>query len=398
MDSFDDSQTTRRQGRGRQVLVRVALALVVVTAVFLLGGGWYFSDQIRADALEVDPATDEMTLQVVSASATSVTLVESGSEQDPLRGDDVYGLAWPTGYGQVSGVPDVTGSEVTRRFVLLSGAAPTPGQPATLDRDAFPDQPAVALDGPIRQVTYSSPAGELSAWLAPGDDSTWAILIHGQRASRDEVLRAMRVTTSVGMPSLAITYRNDQGAPGDPSGFYGFGSTEWRDLEGAVRYATDHGADKVVLVGYSMGGAIAAAFLEHSTRTDDVAAVVFDAPMLDFGATINHKAADRELPLIGLPLPPPLTWTAKQIAGVRFDVDWDEVNYLDDSDWLTVPTLVFHGDHDATVPLSTSQQLADAHTQLVSLVVVPGAEHVASWNSAPSDYDQTLETFLTENQ
>jgi pimeloyl-ACP methyl ester carboxylesterase len=83
---------------------------------------------------------------------------------------------------------------------------------------------------------------------------------------------------------------------------------------------------------------------------------------------------------------------------VRFDVDWDEVDYLDDSDWLTVPTLLFHGDHDATVPLSTSQQLAEAHTQIVSLVVVPGAEHVASWNSAPSTYDRTLRKFLTLRQ
>jgi len=179
---------------------------------------------------------------------------------------------------------------------------------------------------------------------------------------------------------------------------YGFGSTEWRDLQGAVRYATDHGADKVVLVGYSMGGAIIAAFLEHSSLADAVAAVVLNAPMLDLGATISHQAADRSLPLIGIALPPPLTWTAKQIAGVRFDLDWDELNYLDQSDWLTVPTLIFHGDDDATVPLSVSQDLLDTHEELVDLVVVSGAAHVTSWNSAPSTYDRTLRNFLTQHQ
>ena len=388
----------RRLGRGRSFLIRAAVTLVLLVAVFLLSGGWYFSDQIRSGALDVGPATDEMTLRVASASSTSVTLMESGDAQTPLRGDGVYGLAWSTGYGQVSGPAEVAGGSVTRRLTLLSGTAPTPGQPAALDRDAFPDQPAVALNGPVRQVVYSSPAGEFPAWFAAGDDTTWAILVHGQRASRGEVLRAMRTTTSVGMPSLAITYRNDKGAPADPGDIYGFGSTEWRDLEGAVRYATDNGADQVVLVGYSMGGAIAASFLEHSSLADAVAAVVFDAPMLDLGATISHKAADRKLPLVGLPLPAPLTWTAKQIAGVRFHVDWDEVNYLDDSDWLTVPTLVFHGDHDATVPLATSQQLAETHTPLVSLVVVAGAEHVASWNSAPTAYHRTLRKFLAQHQ
>ncbi|MBA3620560.1 MAG: alpha/beta fold hydrolase, partial [Acidothermales bacterium] len=235
--------------------------------------------------------------------------------------------------------------------MLLSGTAPTAGQAAELEREAFPADPTIALDGPVREVEYSSPVGEFPAWFAPGDDTTWAILLHGQRASREEVFRAMRTTTSVGMPSLAITYRNDEGTPKDPSQVYGFGSTEWPDLEDAVRYATDHGADKVVLVGYSMGGAIIAAFLEKSALAEDVAAVVFDAPMLDLGATISHQAADRSLPLVGVALPPPLTWTAKQIAGVRFDLDWDELDYLDDSDWLTVPILIFHGGDDPTNPL-----------------------------------------------
>ncbi len=339
-----------------------------------------------------------MTVEVVSASSASVTLIETTGEETPLRRDAVYGLAWSTGYGQVSGAAEVTGGEVTRRFELLSGAAPTTGQAATLERDTFPADPSVALDGPVREISYSSPAGDFPAWYAPGDHRTWAILIHGQRASRTEVLRAMRTTTSLGMPSLAISYRNDEGAPADPSGMYGFGSTEWRDLEGAVRYATEHGADDVVLVGYSMGAAIAAAFLERSALAEDVSAVVFDAPMLDLGASISHQAADSSLPLVGIGLPPPLTWTAKQIAGARFDLDWDQLDYLDDSDWLTVPTLVVHGDHDPTNPLATSQELADAHSELVTLEVVPGATHVTSWNWAPAKYDHTLRKFLTQHQ
>ena len=85
------------------------MTLVVVVTVFLLGGGWYFSGQIRSGALEVHASPNEMTLEVMSVSPTSVTLTETGEREDPLRHDDVYGLAWSGGYGQVSGEAQVSG-------------------------------------------------------------------------------------------------------------------------------------------------------------------------------------------------------------------------------------------------------------------------------------------------
>jgi len=61
-----------------------------------------------------------------------------------------------------------------------------------------------------------------------------------------------------------ISYRNDAGAPQDPSGMLRYGLTEWQDLAATVRYAIGHGARQLLLVGYSMGGAIVASFLERS--------------------------------------------------------------------------------------------------------------------------------------
>jgi pimeloyl-ACP methyl ester carboxylesterase len=162
-----------------------------------------------------------------------------------------------------------------------------------------------------------------------------------------------------------------------------------------VQYALDQGASDVVLFGYSLGGAITAAFLENSPLAVNVAAVVLDSPMLDVKQTVYHGADQRSLPVVGLPIPDALTWSALQLSRLRFGTDWYDADYLDDTSWVTQPTLVFQGTDDGTVPPTTSEQLAEAEPELVTLVLTQGADHVASWNVDPEGYDAALLDFLT---
>jgi pimeloyl-ACP methyl ester carboxylesterase len=251
----------------------------------------------------------------------------------------------------------------------------------------------------VREVEYTSPRGRFPAWfVAPGGPrnrraeefpGTWAILVHGKGGSRTEMLRMARATVAAGLPSLDITYRNDEGLPRDRSNHYQFGRTEWRDLQGALAYASQHGAERVVLGADSMGGAIVAAYLEHrerGTKDPEVVGLVLDAPMLDFAETVRFGARQIDLPVLG-PVPDSLTWTAQRIAAVRDDIEWDALDYLDDTSWLKVPALVFHGTADTTVPLSTSRELAEDLPGKVALVETEGVEHVRSWNADPQAYD-----------
>ena len=61
-------------------------------------------------------------------------------------------------------------------------------------------------------------------------------------------------------------------------------------------------------------------------------------------------------------------------------MDWSAVDYLDDTSWVRVPTLVVHGTGDPRVPVTVSQQLAAAEPELVTLETFPDALHVESWN------------------
>jgi fermentation-respiration switch protein FrsA (DUF1100 family) len=108
---------------------------------------------------------------------------------------------------------------------------------------------------------------------------------------------------------------------------------------------------------------------------------------------VSYGAEQEPLPVFGH-VPAPLTWTAKQLTSLRYGVDWDATDYLDDTRWLRVPTLVLHGSDDTTVPLRTSEELRANRPDRVTLVVVPGAEHVESWNVDPTAYDEAVARFL----
>jgi pimeloyl-ACP methyl ester carboxylesterase len=375
----------------------VVIALSVLAAVFYLAGGWYFSGQIYSSGLKVDPSSVTLDLRVDSIGPGTITLRERAGHDDALRSDMVYGLKWETGFGQVSGAPSGTGAVVTRTFTLLTGTAPNPGDAAGLSRDAYPDDPAVALGRPVEEVSYASPLGAMPAWYVPGTSSTWAVLVHGWTASRTEMLRMMRTTVRVGLPSLDISYRNDAGAPADPSHTYQFGRTEWRDLEAAVEYARAHGAQAVVLVGASMGGALVAAFMQHSSEAHLVSALVLDAPMLSFSRVVDLAASQKSLPVLGVALPSSLTWVAKQFAALRYDLDWSALDYVRDTRWDRKPTLLLHGDADTRVPISVSKILAGEASGYVRFVVTRGAGHLESWNTNPTRYDRLLAEFLNHH-
>ena len=390
----------RPSRRPRTLLGRLRVCLLVVVvalAVLFGGGGWYFAGQIRADGLAVERSAPAYDLTVVGVGAGTVTLHEaSGHERDPaLRRGEEYGLGWPGGSG-VLGVVPAAGSDgaVVRPLTVSTGRAPRVGTRAELRRDVFND-PASAYHRPVRDVGIACAGGQCPAWYLPGTGATWAVLVHGKGATRTEPLRALGAVLQVGMPALVVSYRNDPGAPRDPSGFYRYGATEWRDLDLAVRYALDHGARRVVLGGFSMGGGIVASFLEHSGRTASVSGLVLDAPMLDFRRTVDFGASQRRLPLVGAPIPGPLTWTAETLAGLRYGINWQCIDYLD-AHWLRVPTLLFHGTADDTVPIATSDGLARAHPDLVREVRVRGATHVGAWNADPARYTAILAAFLRQ--
>ena len=275
---------------------------------------------------------------------------------------------------------------MTRRLSEVHGYL-EPGTHAGFDSSVYAGNPREALGLPYRSVAVPDPLGPMPAWLIPGAGRTWAIVIHGINADRELGLRIAPTLHKAGLPQLLISYRDDLGAPSSPDGNHHMGETEWLDVAAAVRYALDRGARQVVLVGYSMGGALVARLMERSPLSHRVAALILDAPALNWKAILEFNAERMGLPGF---LALPVEWA----IDARIDPDWTSLNALAHPNDFHLPILLFHGTEDKVVPIATSEDFAAELPHDVTLYAVPQAGHVQSWNVNPSLYDRRLIHFL----
>ncbi len=383
--------------------IAITISLIIILIVlFHLIGGWVYANGFRKSALRVQPSKRKFGVWVRSVDKRRITLTVTEPRQD-IGHPGTLGLYWEGGYGRVGEVIAVDGLDVTREYTQLEGNTPPicadssleTCPPVELEGYAFPTDPSDA-DLDFETTTYQSPLGPIGSWTVPAADaSTWAIHIHGWTAQRREAIRLLPTLHSAGVTSMVIDYRNDPGAPRDPSGHYRFGQTEWEDVEGAVQYAIGHGAAEIILVGYSTGAAHAMAFLERSDLAERVIGVVLDSPNVLLAEAVRYGSQDLRFSGTKIRVSRLIAEFGMWIADMRWHVDWEATNYVQRAvTILKVPTLVFHGTSDHVVPISVSRQLEARARSVVTLVETPAAGHVMSWNADPQRYERYLENYL----
>jgi pimeloyl-ACP methyl ester carboxylesterase len=358
------------------------IIVVILIAIAIAAAGWSFS----SDVLVPDYSAWSDPIEVRAVSRHQIVLEKSTDTERP----GYYGLDWEGGHAVLGPVVSTGHDSVTRRVSDVSGYLVPGLEGVHLDTNVYAGNPRKPLGLPYANVSISGELGAMPAWLIPGRSSTWTIVVHGINDTPQVGLRIAPELHRLGLPTLLITYREDQGAPESPDGFHHMGLTEWKDLEAAARYALAHGAHDLVLIGYSMGGSLVTQFLQHSRLAARAAAVVLDAPALNWRAILEFNAEEMGFPgFFALPV--------ELAIGARIDADWDTLDAPRHPDELHYPTLLFHGKEDQVVPIETSEEFTAELPKWVTFFAVPKADHTQSWNVDPPLYERRVRRFLLQN-
>ncbi|MFC3491474.1 alpha/beta hydrolase family protein [Glycomyces rhizosphaerae] len=374
-----ETDAPARRRRWLRPLV-ITLSVLLVLALGGLGAaGWYFSGEVLNVTHEEDPY--ELTVEAVDD--TTVTLPLSEATEQP----GTWGLQWDGGQAVLGEVVAGDDATVTRTLDAILFGDLTEGTKARIDKWTFRDDPKTGLGLDFEDVAVPTDLGDMPAWYLPNDSGTWVITVHGRNASPAETLRGVGVYADLGYPVLAVTYRNDEGAPKAPNGLHSLGEYESDDVAAAVDYALANGAQDVILHGWSMGGATIASAYRELDDTAPVKGLVFDSPVMDWNSTLDMQAADRDVI-------PPITWAAKRIVEFRADIDLDELDQRNFADDFGLPILLYVDTADETVDHTATLDFADMLDPAQTTVMETASGHTASWNEDPAAYTATLESYL----
>ena len=361
----------------------LAVALLVSVCALLAGLG--FALWAGSNALLVPRAYRLMPeFTVVDFDDGKVTLPAptSAAQFADTRKEGAFGLLWGAGYGHLGPVLSEAGGRVVRPLQIVDGAPPVAGEPARIDTFLYRRDPARDLGMRFEEVRVASDVGGLAGWWLPGDPGTTGVLVlHGRRrGERAEALRVLPAVADAGRSVLVLAYRNHRDSPASPDGFYHYGASEADDALAGARFLAERGVARVVLYGFSMGGATALEALKRwpPAGLPPVAGMILDAPLIDPTAVTEARVRRARIPF-------PRAWTRATLglAAWRSGLRWRALDQRRDAARIEVPVLLVAGIDDHTVPIGVVDAFAERLGDRVRYHRVAGADHIEAWNRRP---------------
>ena len=380
-------------GSGVRTLTGLVPAVGAV-ALSALGIGAVIARRLTAP---VSARRYDLTIRAVEHDGDNILVILDRTRQTSAHGR--YTLLFEEGgWAQLDDdVVDRGSNRVARRVTNLSDAlVPSTGDRASWSGIYFTnprEADLVATD-----VLLSTPAGNVPAWRIDGDvvrGWTWAVHIHGLGSPRSGPLRGVRVATDLGFTSLVVSYRNDGEGPRAGSGRSTLGVLEADDVDAALQYALHHGAQHIVLFGWSMGAAVALQLASHAAWREHISALVLESPVLDWLAILKANCRRAGLPPACALLAVPwltLTPLARSI-GLPGRIPLNSFNWITRAPVLSTPALVLHGSRDDSAPVELARAFADQRPGIVQLEEFD-AGHTMTWNSDPERWHAVVSNWL----
>ena len=361
-------------------------AVLAAIVVFIIV---YYAIETRRQGFKIFWQKLEYFSSVISVDEEKVSFRPRGKDISNGQLDNI-GLVGRTGSLALSGPYTIEDGIITRQILSRNGFLEK-GAWVRTSLFVHEENPKANLDLNYHDVSFESELGTLTGWHIPEDTNHWIIGIHGHRSYRTETMRFVPTFQKCGLNVLLSDYRNDENAPIDKGGYHMFGLTEWPDLESAVNFCKANGAEKIFLMGHSMGGAILMKYLLESPTASIISGAILESPALDLNKIIEMKAA--EIPLLPRGAEYPVKKLVSRMVGLR----WEDLNYLKRTEELSTPMLLIHSQADETVPVSLSEQLATQRPDIVTYLRLENALHAAAWNTDKEVVESSIGTFISQN-
>jgi dipeptidyl aminopeptidase/acylaminoacyl peptidase len=245
-------------------------------------------------------------------------------------------------------------------------------------------------------------SAELSGWLIPPPDVAdmrdamghrWIVMLHGHGSNRaDSASGSLALVRDLHRRGFGMLLFDMRGSGDSSGGHSSAGFYERFDLLGAIDQLVELGArrERIGALGQSLGGAVA---LMVSANPGSVGAVVADSAFADLWMMINRS---QEGPVKALAaLNPGMSLMARLLYGI----DIGEVSPARSIAVSDTPALVIHGEDDTLVPPEHARLLATGEIERAStaLWIVPGAEHLQAYRTAPGEYVDRVTKFFEAN-
>jgi pimeloyl-ACP methyl ester carboxylesterase len=215
-------------------------------------------------------------------------------------------------------------------------------------------------DPPHVEVAFPGEGVELRGWLFParGAVKGTVVFLHGRNQNRDAGIVVARRLVPLGYDLLAY----DSRAHGASGGRYStFGYYEKRDVSRAIDFL---GADRVVLVGVSLGAAVA---IQAAAEDPRVAGVVAVSSFSSLEEIVREK------------MPPFVregqVRDALRAVERRAAMKVKDADSVEAARHVTAPVLLLHGDLDGFTPMAHTEQIYAALRGERAIIRVPGAHH-----------------------
>lgn len=292
-----------------------------------------------------------------------------------------------------------TGADgIERTLTVPSGSpSPTAGSVSRPIGNVFAT--ATELDPEAREVPVATELGDAPAWLFPGDGdaaSTWAIHVHGSLSGRDAAFRSVHALRGTGYTSLIPSFRGDGDGPPAPLGAFTLGQTEWPDVDAAIALALEHGARRILLVGWSSGASIALRLATSSVHRSRIGGLVLVSPVLSWRSSVLYSAANAGAPRViasaaisalGTPI-------LSRLLGSPVPLDFDALDWIRRGSQLSVPALLIHSEGDRTTPFRDTREFSETHEQ-VTLVTAKPSAHALEWNADPNFFGHAVDSWCS---